>query len=118
MQGPNNLLMLFKFLRVMPYIAIGLLIAAIVIWVIFIKKRSRWSRVLAIVITVLMLITGLLSLLPVMTGKNMPMANRPAEDGVFRNWEEGFPQQDNIENNRENLKNSSDLYGISVRAVI
>ena len=53
---------IFGLLRYLPYIAIGLLVIAIAIWVIFGIKKFRWAKILAIVLTVLVVITGLSSL--------------------------------------------------------
>jgi Mn2+/Fe2+ NRAMP family transporter len=68
-QGSNQIIMrsngffiIFRLLRFMPYIAGVLLIAAIAIWVIFGIKKFRWAKILAIVLTVLVVITGLCSL--------------------------------------------------------
>ena len=54
--------LIFGVLRYLPYIAIGLLVVAVAIWVIFGIKKYKWSKILAIVLTVLVLITGLCSL--------------------------------------------------------
>ncbi|GAH55215.1 unnamed protein product [marine sediment metagenome] len=59
---PGGFFLIFGLLKCLPYIAIGLLVVAVVIWVIFGIKKYKWSKILAIVLTVLVLITGLCSL--------------------------------------------------------
>ena len=77
---PQGFFMLFRFfgfIQYVPYIAIGLLAAAIVIWIIFARKKLRWAKILAIVLTVLVVITGILSFTPqimsAVTGRQFPM---------------------------------------------
>ena len=59
---PNGLFIIFRLLNYMPYVAIGILIIAVAIWIIFGIKKFRWAKITAIVLTVLVVITGLLSL--------------------------------------------------------
>jgi len=73
---PGGFFLIFGLLRYLPYMAIGLLVIAIAIWVIFGIKKYKWSKILAIVLTVLVVITGLCSLGTLALGR-------------FR---EGFPQ--------------------------
>jgi len=62
MVRPGGFFIMFGLLGYLPYIAIGLLIISIAIWVIFGIKKLRWAKILAIVLTVLVVITGLSSL--------------------------------------------------------
>lgn len=58
---PGGFFLIFGLLS-LPYIAIGLLVIAVAIWVIFGIKKYKWSKILAIVLTVLVIITGLCSI--------------------------------------------------------
>ena len=62
---------LFGILRFFPYIAIGLLIIAVAIWIVFGIKKFKWSKILAIILTVLVVIFGILSMLPIFLGRNI-----------------------------------------------
>lgn len=84
---PQGFIVLFRFLRYVqyiPYIAIGLLLAAIAIWIVFGKKKFKWAKVLAIVLTVLVVITGVLSFAPniisAITGRQLPMGGPGSMD--------------------------------------
>ena len=66
---PGGFFLVFRILIYIPYIAIGLLVAAIAIWVIFSIKKYRWAKILAIVLTVIVVFTGLLSLAPYFLGR-------------------------------------------------
>lgn len=59
---PNGLFIIFRLLNYMPYVAIGILIIAVAIWIIFGIKKFRWAKITAIVLTVLVVIIGSLSL--------------------------------------------------------
>lgn len=61
---PGGLFAIFRIIQYLSYIAIGLLVAAIAIWVVFGIKKLRWVKILAIVLTVLVLFTGLCSMAP------------------------------------------------------
>jgi thiol:disulfide interchange protein len=83
---PNSFFLIFRVLRYLPYIAIGLLFVAIAIWVIFGIKKYKWSKILAIVLTVLVLITGLCSLGTLALGR---FRGDFPQDGVkFRRFED------------------------------
>ncbi len=68
---------LFKIIPYITYIAIALLLAMIVIWIIFGIKKYRWARALAITLTVLAVITSLLLFAPYLigarSGKKIPI---------------------------------------------
>jgi purine-cytosine permease-like protein len=61
---PGNLFIVFRAMQFIPYIAIGLLVAAIAIWVVFGVKKFKWAKTVAIILTVLVVVTGLLSFSP------------------------------------------------------
>lgn len=88
-----GLFVVFRIARYMPYIAIGLIIAMIFFWVVFSKKKLKWAKTLAIILTVLAVIAGLLSFTPyimgAVTGKGFPGGEFPG--GRF---EERFPRDD------------------------
>lgn len=75
--GPGGLFAIFKFIQYIPYIAIGILIIMIVFWVIFGIKKFRWVKILAVISTVLVVITSLLFFSPYLIGaimgKQIPM---------------------------------------------
>jgi hypothetical protein len=87
--------LLFGILRFLPYIAIGLLVIAIVLWIVFGIKKFRWTKILAIVLTVFVVIFGALSLFPVFSGRNM-MGNRRFRNG--QNYNNTQPQ-DSVQTN-------------------
>ncbi|MBN2073074.1 MAG: hypothetical protein JW770_03910 [Actinobacteria bacterium] len=62
--GAGGFFVIFRIAQFMPYVAIGLLIVMAAIWVVFGIKKSRWAKILAIVLTALVLITGLCSFAP------------------------------------------------------
>ena len=61
---PGNFFIIFRAMQYIPYIAIGLLVATIAIWIVFGIKKLKWAKTLAIVLTILVIITGLLSFIP------------------------------------------------------
>jgi thiol:disulfide interchange protein len=69
---PGNFFIIFRVPQYFPYIAIGLLVFAIAIWIIFAIKKFRWAKILAIVLTIFVLITGLFSLAPLLLRGNPP----------------------------------------------
>jgi len=88
--GNSGLFMIFRilpYLKYFLYIAIGLLVIAIVIWVIFAKKRARWAKVLAIILTILVIITGIPGAASFFFGMNMQQRgfqDREMPDGFER----------------------------------
>ena len=74
--GPGNFIIIFRALQFFPYIAAGLLVLSIAIWIIFAIKKFRWAKILAITLTVLVLITGLLSFAPFLLRGNPPGGGR------------------------------------------
>jgi hypothetical protein len=114
MGRPGGFFFLFGILRFLPYIAIGLLVITIAIWVVFGIKKFRWSKILAIVLTVFVVIFGLLSVLSIFLGRNM-MGNRMGpQDGK---WQEFQPPDDKNTNNRlpqESMQTNSLFYEFEV----
>ena len=79
---PEGFYIIFRFLRYLqytPYIAIGLFVIAIVIWIIFAKKKLRWAKILAIILTVLVVITGIMSTALLFFGRNLPQGDFPGD---------------------------------------
>ena len=90
---PGNLFIVFRAMQFIPYIAIGLLIAAIAIWVVFGVKKFKWAKTLAIVLTVLVVVTGLLSLTPyVLSG--VRGGQLPGDPHRFRDMQERAKSSD------------------------
>jgi hypothetical protein len=85
--GRNGLFIFFRALNFMPYIAIGLLIIVVAIWIIFGIKKFRWAKILAIVLTVLVVITGGLSLGTLFLSRRF-MGGSPPEGEQFQRFEE------------------------------
>lgn len=85
--GRNGLFIFFRALNIMPYIAIGLLIIVVAIWIIFGIKKFRWAKILAIVLTVLVVIIGGLSLGTFFLGRRF-MGGSPPEGEQFQRFEE------------------------------
>ena len=85
--GQNGLFIFFRALNFMPYIAIGLLIIVVAIWIIFGIKKLRWAKILAIVLTVLVVIIGGLSLGTFFLGRRF-MGGSPPDGGQFQRFEE------------------------------
>jgi hypothetical protein len=87
---PEGLFAIFKVIQYIPYIAIGLLLIMIAMWIVFGIKKLRWAKIMAIMLTMLVVITGLLSFTPyimgAITGRQLPMG------GIFRNKD--FPAGD------------------------
>ena len=71
MGEPGGFFFLFGILRFLPYIAIGLLVIAVVIWIIFGIKKFRWTKILAIVLTVFVVIFGALSVFSIFFRGNL-----------------------------------------------
>ena len=96
MGRPGGFFLLSGILRFLPYIAIGLLISVVVIWIVFGIKKFRWTKILAIVLTVLVVIFGALSVFSIFLGGNLSrnrigppdgqnFKKRQSQDGVQTN---------------------------------
>lgn len=95
---PGGLSALLRVVQFIPYVAIGLLVIMIAIWVIFGIKKFRWAKILAIVLTVLVLITGVCSFIPYLFRASMrgqfPEGEFPRDE-----FQEGeFPRRDSGRN--------------------
>ncbi len=100
---PGGFFIMFQLIRYLPYIAIGSLIAAIVIWVIFGVKKFRWAKILAIILTVIVFFTGLASLAPFVF-RGLARGHLPNDQGQFREW-------DREKNTDASLKGETLTYG-------
>jgi Zn-dependent protease with chaperone function len=106
------ILTLFKTIPYLTYVAILLLVVMIAIWIVFGIKKYRWARTLAITLTVLVVIAGLLLFTPylvgVMSGKKIPLdyyfgiKDRAVEKEKFRDYRDR--EKDKEENNQEKEK--------------
>ena len=85
--GQNGLFIFFRVFNFMPYIAIGLLIIVVAIWIIFGIKKFRWAKILAIVLTVLVVIIGGLSLGTLLLGRRFREGFSPDGEN-FQRFEE------------------------------
>jgi len=111
---PIGIFAIFRVIQYIPYLAIGLLVMMIVLWVVFGIKKLRWAKTLAIILTVLVVITGLLSFAPyimgAITGRQLPMG------GFQRNGEFPAGDREQFHNFRENQEKKKsgldiDIYG-------
>ena len=84
---PGRFFILFQLIRYLPYIAIGLLVITIAIWVIVGVKKFRWAKILAIILTVIVFFSGLCSLAPIAL-MGFGRGRLPHDQGQFRQWEE------------------------------
>ncbi|OFW53850.1 MAG: hypothetical protein A2163_01015 [Actinobacteria bacterium RBG_13_35_12] len=84
---PDDFFIIFGLIRYLPYIAIGLLVITAAIWVVFGIKKLRWAKILAITLTVLVVITGALSLGTFFLGRRF-MGEFPPNGKQFRRFEE------------------------------
>ncbi len=106
---PGGLFALFKIIQYIPYIAIGLLIIMIVFWVIFGIKKFRWAKTLAVILTVLLVMTSLLFFSPYLigaiTGKQVPMrgfsGNRDFPAGGKEKFRDFRDRQDDEQEKKE-----------------
>jgi len=78
---PGGLFAIFIVIRYMPYVALGLLVIMITLWIVFGIKKLKWAMILAIILTVLVVITGLLSFAPyimgAINGRQFPLRGFP-----------------------------------------
>jgi len=96
MGRPGGFFFIFGILRFLPYIAIGLLVVAVAIWIVFGIKKFRWTKILAIVLTVFVVIFGALSVLSIFLGGNLTR-NRIGPPNR-QNFNKGQPQ-DSVQTN-------------------
>jgi len=89
---PGGFFLLFGFIRLIPYIAIALLVVAIVMWVVFGIKKYRWAKITGITITVVAIIFGAFSIFTLFTGRLMHGPGIRHRDGIqqdFQNSNQG-----------------------------
>ncbi|MBE3094416.1 MAG: hypothetical protein IMZ52_05245 [Actinobacteria bacterium] len=106
MGRPGGFFLLSGILRFLPYIAIGLLVIAVVIWIVFGIKKFRWTKILAIVLTVFVVIFGALSVFSIFLGRNLTRNRISPPDGMRQefqppdgqNFNNGQPQ-DGVQTN-------------------
>lgn len=67
-----------------PYIAIGLFAAAIIFWVVFKILKTRWVKTIAVTLTVLTIIDGILSFVPYVFEDYMGEQFPSKRDGPFQ----------------------------------
>jgi len=117
---------IFTIFRILPYlqyflyIAIGLLIISIVLWVIFAKKKLRWAKVLAIILTILVVVTGALGAVSLLPGMNMQQRGfqeRGIPDGFERDGQR-MKDGGNINKGNEILNHVIKTLSSSNRTVI
>ncbi len=117
---------IFTIFRILPYlqyflyIAIGLLIISIVLWVIFAKKKPRWAKVLAIILTILVVVTGALGAVSLLPGMNMQQRGfqeRGIPDGFERDGQR-MKDGGNINKGNEILNHVIKTLSSSNRTVI
>jgi glucan phosphoethanolaminetransferase (alkaline phosphatase superfamily) len=80
--GPGGFFMIFRFLRYLqyvPYIAIGITLITIAIWIVFAKKKLKWAKILAIVLTIIAVVAVILSFAVLFFGRNLPRGDFPEE---------------------------------------
>ena len=68
---PGGLFVIFRFVQFMPYVAIALLVVMIALWIVFGIKKLRWAKISAIVITVLVVISAVLTFTPFIMGRTI-----------------------------------------------
>ena len=91
---PGGLFAIFRIIQYMPYIAIGFLVIMIVLWVVFGIKKLRWAKTMAIILTVLVVITGLFSFAPnimgTIMGRQLPGGGFPGNGDIPEGDREQF----------------------------
>ncbi len=101
---PGGLFFLFQIIRYLPFVSIGLLMITIGIWVIFGIKKFRWAKILAIILTVIVLFTGLCSLAP-FAFRGLRGDHLPHDQQQFRRWDE-----EENKDTRVNIYNNGSYY--------
>ena len=114
---PGGIFVIFRFIQYIPYLALGLLVMMIALWVVFGIKKLKWTKTLAIILTVLVVITGLLSFAPyimgAITGRQLPMKEFK-QNGEFPSGDR--EQFQDFRENQEKKKSGLDIdiYGPSI----
>ena len=114
MGRPGGFFLIFGILRFLPYIAIGLLVIAIAIWIVFGLKKFRWAKILAIVLTVFVFVFGALSLLSIFFGRNMPGGMISPPNGNRQDFQRLDDQNFNNEQPQKGVQTNSLYYEFKV----
>lgn len=110
-----SILRYMQYLDYAPYIAIGLFAAAIIFWVVFKIMKTRWSKIIAITLTVLTIIAGILSFVPYvledyMGGQFPGEGDRPFQDMTPEEREQFFEDRQESESSGIEI----DSYGLNI----
>ena len=111
---PGGIFFFFGILNFLPYIAIGLLVIAIVIWIVFGIKKFRWAKILATVLTVFIVIFGALSVFSIFLGRNMPRGMIGPSNGNQREFQPRDGQNFNNGQSQDGVQTSSLFYDFKV----
>jgi hypothetical protein len=84
---PGGFFILFGLIRFIPYIALALLIIAIVMWVVFGIKKYRWAKITGIAMTVFAIIFGAFSIFTLFAGRMMPGPGMGPRDGIQQDFQ-------------------------------
>ena len=109
----GGLISLFKIIQYTPYIVIGLLVIMIVFWVIFGIKKLKWAKTLAIILTILTVISSLLIFTPYIVraiiGKDIPLRGFFGNKDSPRGGKEQFRDyRDRVKDKQEDKKEELD----------
>ena len=114
MGRPGGFFLLFGILRFLPYIAIGLLVIAVVIWIVFGIKKFRWAKILAIVLTVFVVIFGTLSMFSIFFGRNLTKNRIGPPDGNQQQFQPPDGQNFNNGQPQDSMQTNSLFYEFKV----
>ncbi len=109
----GGLISLFKIIQYIPYIVIGLLVVMVVFWVIFGTKKLKWAKTLAIILTILVVISSLLIFTPyimgAIIGKDIPLSGFFSNKDSPRSGKEQFRDyRDRMKDKQEDKKEELD----------
>ena len=114
MGRPGGFFLLFGILRFLPYITIGLLVIAVVVWIVFGIKKFRWTKILAIVLTVFVVIFGVLSVFSIFLGRNMTRNRMGPPDGIQQKFQPPDGQNSNNGQPQDSVQTNSLFYEFKV----
>ena len=114
MGRPGGFFLLFGILNFLPYIATGLLVIAIVIWIVFGIKKFRWAKILATVLTVFVMILGVLSVFSFFLGRNIPGGRMGPPNGNQREFQQPDNQNFNNRPPQDGVQTNSLFYDFKV----
>lgn len=106
MAGPGGFFIIFRLIGYLPYIAIGMLIIVVALWIIFGIKKLRWVKILAIVLTILVVITGGLSLGTFFIGRRFREGLHPNGEQLerFEEWRDNGTEENGSTSLIENMQ--------------